>query len=380
MTPDSVDKLQNELAETVFSYAKDRKKAAGRALGTFVELMTYYTLVTWGLRDSISIENTISEYSNSEIAHNVEFSLHPIIDSEVIPVSLIDRPLSTARILKSVPNELRRKIETDKKNNQLLSKDFVYRNSCVIAESGNTYYQAFLSDFKEMKANLSIVKIYSSPYAIVECKRVGVEEGMKKGPQTIEKAKQGAYVARTVSSLQRFRMPDGTVVGIQANNSGQLVVDNYSNFLDTIIQSNDPFTLENFTLTIGIVSNHGNWFTAENMNKEMRVLAQSYDWLLFLTDEGIGEFIHNLLINPSGDYSIIRDIFRSSYSGKSGNNQFTKVKIGLDAHLQLMRYFDENIAHIYSWYNVIAPRDQDLDKLRADLKALAQKDWRNILQ
>lgn len=28
---------------------------------------------------------------------------------------------------------------------------------------------------------------------------------MKKGPQTIEKAKQGAYVTRTASSLQKIR-------------------------------------------------------------------------------------------------------------------------------------------------------------------------------
>ncbi len=43
-----------------------------------------------------------------------------------------------------------------------------------------------------------------------ECKRVGVEEGMKKGPQTIEKAKQGAYVAKSVSNLQRVRLNDGS--------------------------------------------------------------------------------------------------------------------------------------------------------------------------
>jgi hypothetical protein len=38
------------------------------------------------------------------------------------------------------------------------------------------------------------------PYAMIECKRVGIEEGTTKGPQTIEKAKQGAYVAGTAFS------------------------------------------------------------------------------------------------------------------------------------------------------------------------------------
>lgn len=45
-----------------------------------------------------------------------------------------------------------------------------------------------------------------------ECKRVGVEEGMKKGPQTIEKAKQGAYVALKSASLQKVRDKNGEVL------------------------------------------------------------------------------------------------------------------------------------------------------------------------
>lgn len=50
----SVDKLQNILATEVFAYAKDKKKASGRALGTLVEIVTFYTLCAWGLRDRIA--------------------------------------------------------------------------------------------------------------------------------------------------------------------------------------------------------------------------------------------------------------------------------------------------------------------------------------
>lgn len=50
---DSVDKLQNLLASEVFHYTNDRKKAAGRALGTFVELITYYLIRNWGLTGGI---------------------------------------------------------------------------------------------------------------------------------------------------------------------------------------------------------------------------------------------------------------------------------------------------------------------------------------
>ena len=80
MSYESVDKLQNVLGNKIFHYTKDKKKAAGRALGTLVEIITYYLLKTWGLNNSISIEKGLVEYGNEEIRHNVEYSLHPIID------------------------------------------------------------------------------------------------------------------------------------------------------------------------------------------------------------------------------------------------------------------------------------------------------------
>ncbi len=80
MAYESVDQLQKALTENVFHYASDKKKAAGRALGTIVEIITYYLLKTWGLNNSISIERRIAEYGNPEITHNVEYSLHPIFN------------------------------------------------------------------------------------------------------------------------------------------------------------------------------------------------------------------------------------------------------------------------------------------------------------
>jgi hypothetical protein len=57
---------------------KIKKKAAGRALGTFIEIINFYLLKTWDLEQSTSIERGLSEYGNPEIRHNVEYSLHPI--------------------------------------------------------------------------------------------------------------------------------------------------------------------------------------------------------------------------------------------------------------------------------------------------------------
>ena len=86
------------------------------------------------------------------------------------------------------------------KSNTLLAKDMILRNACTICDLGDRFLNAYLDDFKEGKGSFSVASLRRRPFAIIECKRVGVEEGMKKGPQTIEKAKQGAYVAKTVSS------------------------------------------------------------------------------------------------------------------------------------------------------------------------------------
>ena len=86
MAYESVDKLQNALGEQVFHYTQDKKKAAGRALGTMIEIITYYLLKTWGFNNSTSIERGLVEYGNDEISHNVEYSLHPIINEYEVTI------------------------------------------------------------------------------------------------------------------------------------------------------------------------------------------------------------------------------------------------------------------------------------------------------
>jgi hypothetical protein len=97
---DSVDKLQNLLASEVFHYTSDRKKAAGRALGTFVELIAYYVIKNWNLECFTAIERSLPEFANDEITHNVEFTLH---GSRLIATDKFtekDCPLSCRTIIK----------------------------------------------------------------------------------------------------------------------------------------------------------------------------------------------------------------------------------------------------------------------------------------
>lgn len=373
----SVDKLQNMLVKEVFGYAKDKKKASGRALGTLVEIVTFYTLCAWRLRDHIAIERSVPEFAHPEITHNVEFSLHPIASTRSVTLKPLHLPVTSRKVLRAaepIPAGFEGKQQT------LVTTRRVMRNAAIVAEREGGFVTAHLIDIDTEGCAVALTELFDEPFAIFECKRVGVEEGMTKGPQTIEKAKQGAYVARSVSSLQKFRLADGHLQGVIDRGGGMLRTGAYSSLLREVIDGSAPELLRNFILTVGVVSNHGNWFTAEDHNKELRVLAHSYDWLLFLTDGGLSQFIEKLLLEPVPELQAARDAFLASYPRKSGGSRFTKVTMGVDADLALKRYFELHEPEVESWFNVIAPRGRTLRQLREDLVKLAGKDWKRIHQ
>lgn len=371
----SVDKLQNTLASEVFSYCTDRKKASGRALGTLVEIVTFYTLCAWGLRDHIAIERAVPEFANADIRHNVEFSLHPIESRRSVAIKPLHLPVTARKVIRAIVPPL---AGVEVRNESLLTSHRVMRNAAVLADSDGGFVTAHLVEIDAHGCAIALTELFEAPFAIFECKRVGVEEGMRKGPQTIEKAKQGAYVARSVSSLQKFRLANGKVQGVLDRGDGRLRTGNYSDLLRQVIDGSDAELLRHFILTTGVVSNHGNWFTADNHNKELRELAQSYDWLLFLTDAGLCQFIDKLLLNPVAELKPARDAFLASYSGTAGANRFTKVRIGAEADVALKRYFELHEPEAETWFNVIAPRGGSLRQLREDLAKLATKDWKGI--
>ena len=373
MSYKSIDTLQKALSEKVFAHTKDSKKAAGRALGTLIEIITYYLLKEWGLSDHISIERKLAEYGNSSITHNVEFTLHPIIQKDTLSIQPADKLSS-----KSLAKSLHLGSDFVIKSNMLIDKDLTLRNSCVIAENDSFVIIANIEQISENETVVTTDLQMASPYAMVECKRVGVEEGNKKGPQTIEKAKQGAYVAQTTSSLQKIRNDKGEKYGI-IYKDGKAIIKPYTDLLDEIINSDDLKLLENFTLSIGVVSNHGNWFTSEDQNKELKVLAQSYDWLLFLTDEGLAQFITDLLLEPSEANKPIQEAFLNSYKEGKKANTFTKTKMSLFAHQALCNYFSKHIIEIEKWFNVISPEGKSLQALKDTLSNLASKKWEELL-
>ena len=373
MSYKSIDTLQKALSEKVFAHTKDSKKAAGRALGTLIEIITYYLLREWNLSNCISIERKLSEYGNSSITHNVEFTLHPIIKRITFTQKNTDKFSA-----KSIAKSLNLTDDFVTKNNMLIDKNLTLKNSCVIAENESFVIIANVEQLTDNNITITANWQLANPYAMVECKRVGVKEGNKKGPQTIEKAKQGAYVAQTTSSLQKIRNDKGEKYGI-IYKDGKAIIKPYSDLLDEIINSEDTQLLKNFTLSIGVVSNHGNWFTSEDQNKELKVLSQSYDWLLFLTDEGLAQFITDLLLKPSAEYEPIQTAFMNSYKEGKKANIFTKTKINYAAHQALCNYFSKNINKIEHWFNIISPENKSLKALKETLSNLANKKWEKLL-
>jgi hypothetical protein len=381
MAYESVDQLQKVLVDKVFHYAKDSKKAAGRALGTLVEIITFYMLKSWGFEHSVAIERSLAEYGNSEITHNVEYSLHPILRQQrlVFPHKL---PVNTTRILESIDEKTFSLLDFTRSHRVLLTSGGILRNSCVVASGKSSHLVATLDSIQDDRVKIEIVEQYRRPYAIFECKRVGVEEGMKKGPQSIEKAKQGAYVAKSLSSMHKIRTGSGELRGLVYKTDGTIYSKPYTELLAEIVGSTDAGLLRDFILTVGVVSNHGNWFTLENHNKELKVLAQSYDWLLFLTDAGLSEFITELLLEPTPLLEPARNAFVASYKKNKNKsktkNQFTKVQIDYLADQVLQKYFKDNTDRIEKWFNIIGPPKSTMKTLEAELSHLRDKEWSKI--
>lgn len=370
----SVDALQNALASGLFSSTAAPKKAAGRALGTLLELVTFYLIRDWGLEGSLAIERGLAEYGNPNIRHNVEFTLHPAINRSRILLDSTPASL-TARRLNSFARENGATYsDVELRTTTSLLKNGIIRHACVFADGKGSFIIAHAAPDL---TSFDVVELATTPYAMFECKRVGVEEGQRKGPQTIEKAKQGAYVARSVSGLQRVPRRDGSVAAVVEAADGTLSIHNeYNAFLRNAIDARDSVSLSNVVVTVGVVSNHGNWFTADSLNKEMHVLAQSYDWLLFLTDEGLAEFIETALLGTGESFAATRRAFAASFARSSGTTRFTKVTIDAEADMELTSYFAKEQPW-ERWINVITPR-APIGKLRADLlqlRGIHESEW-----
>ena len=368
----SIETIQDRMSNDIFAHTKSPRKASGRAMGTIVEIITYYLLLSWGARKSLSIEISLPEYDRNEITHNVEFSLHPQFKTYELKIDGQSNSITGRKICE----EMMTKHNIDIKNhkNTLFTKHGVLRNACLIHKELVNQECRFIANMIDY-GNVEVTQQSISPYMIFECKRVGQDAKNNKGPQAIEKAKQGSYVAKTVSSLQKIRDGEGNSIGILYEGEKTPTIKPYDELINELIQTDNIKRLKKFIVTVGIISNHGNWFTAENQNKEMQVLSSSYDWLLFLTDEGLTKFINEVILN-SESYPSINKAFKQSYSkDNTTGTKFTKVNMDYKAHRELIKYFTDNNMAVESWFNIIQPNHGTIDQLREQMQLLCDKNW-----
>ncbi|MBQ6657439.1 MAG: hypothetical protein IJM64_09175 [Ottowia sp.] len=367
----SIEAVQEALTNGIFSKRKDARKAAGRSLGTLVEIITFYLLRSYGLEDYLAIERSLKEYARPEIGHNVEFTLHGSSLLGTVPYGQEDS-ISAAKIAKSLG------IVTDgyeRKSHKPVANRLV-KNAATLFESEHSFINAYPCAAEKA---IRVSKLTIRPFAMLECKRVGVEKGLSRGPQTIEKAKQGAYVALTASRLQKVRALDGRLFGILEEGAGEFTIKPYSDLLYSIIKGRDYRRLRDVVVTVGVVSNHGNWFTHENQNKEMKVLSESYDWLLFLTDEGLTSFINDMLLGEAAHLTATYRAFQRCYADDASNNdKFTKSSMPMLADIELTKYFSDNLERITGWFNIVAPAGGTVPYLMELLRDLAHIDWAEV--
>ena len=164
MSYQSVDALQKVLVEKVFYYAEDRKKAAGRALGTLVEIITYYALKGWGFRENVAIERPLPEYKNPEITHNVEFSLHPILRQKIIPLQEFTHPLTTAKLRSALDAHKFDQGDLVARAAQVLSNHGVLRNACAFSESADAFCIASVDEMRGAQYALTVSVLSQHPF------------------------------------------------------------------------------------------------------------------------------------------------------------------------------------------------------------------------
>jgi len=67
-----------------------------------------------------------------------------------------------------------------------------------------------------------------------------------------------------VSAIQRVRFSDGRIGGVIECDGKLIAFDDYYGLIAKAVADQNLDILANFILTVGIVSNHGNWFTSGN--------------------------------------------------------------------------------------------------------------------
>lgn len=354
------------------------QKTAGRRLGMILEIMTFLFFQSQGLASSMRKGNQLPSFA-IDATHETDFSFHPVLQSTTQIFTNQQQQVGVSR--QPVPS---RQFPISEQLSLLdpdslipIMKDKIIQNSnvnplAVIAvpegdrkDSGNPSGQKICSNITSLssetgtRCDVSINRLANSAYAKVECKRVGIELTADSAPQTIEKAKQGAYAADHASSFQSIYTRGGEKLGVMLGD--RIRVGPYDQLRNQIINGEIPGMLEGYCSTLFVFSEPSNWQTSNGVwKKDLEVLRASFDWVMYLEDEAFIHFCENFHLADSegGDNSVRNWI----------HDNAKLSQIPWNAYNELMEYVRENPPA--EWFAVHTPEEGNTTLLIEEMEAL----------
>jgi len=370
----TVDDLQQQLMNEFFDRKRSPKKAAGRALGVIQEVITYYTLRSMGVYKSVFLEGRLPEYNPTKpaLTHNAEFTIHNVVEEQEVELdktTIGDKEYSY--YLKEISG-----LEKDV-NEQLVERLYEGGIRLFAVPIGKKSELDFRHEgimrvaewISESRGQVRVLQ--QRPVAYVECKRVGLEEGTTSGPQTIEKAKQAAYVAGHSSAIQGLRGPLTKHGTYYDTDQEQWIVKLYEDIWNDII--NRDLEVEHAIRSIIFVGNHVNWYPGGDMSKDLQVMVDNHDWAVWVEDNALVDFSTEFLFARN---SKVGEAFRMHHSDdrSSGVRYFSKQSIWEPAHRELLDFFESKFDHVRDdWFRVLGRDGEDtIADLGAELIKLSQ--------
>jgi hypothetical protein len=372
----TVDRVQQRLMKEVFDDRKDIKKTAGRALGVVQEVIIGYLLRHNGLSNRILLETDLPEYrpgsSEPGLTHRVEFTLHQLISTKMAAVKETKRNGRSGSYLVSkqeaeegLDGSLKLVSNLGLGGIYLFSIPFKQKSSIDFSSAGVFHVAECVSD-----KQCEIRTLSAAPVAYIECKRVGLEEGTATGPQTIEKAKQAAYVALRSSAVQKIRTPKGLYGAFYHNMDKNFKFQPYESVWEEIIRGR--LVVPGAVRSVVFLGNMVNWFPGGVAKKDIKVLVENYDWVIWVEDAALVQFAEDLLFRKTK----VAEAFKRQHSSnrKLGERLFSKQSMWIPAHEELCSYIASNYQTIKKkWFRVLGREKMATDDLFLELDKLATR-------
>jgi len=364
----AIDEAQMALANEIFDSRESPKKAAGRAIGTLQEILAYSVLHHYELDSRTYLEYPLPEQGLEEVTHEVEFSIHPKVGERGAEIS--GRKHENATL-----SDLDASSLYDSKANRLKKPTLVHHdddgwdrirtNPGLLKQDDlkNWEYDSIPIAYYN-NGNKKIVLLDPQPIGFIECKRVGLEEGTTSGPQTIEKAKQATLVAFRTSRLQKIITSDGKK-GLLIDDD-HVEVGNFEELWEDTLSEGDPEELRGVVRSVLFFSNHGNWYPQDNEGKGVKMIKSSFDWAVWVEDEGLIELIEFVLNDTD-----MRNAFNLHV--ESSETILTKSKFESDARESMLEFVSSNWDRISEdWFTVLEPEGKSIEDLMDEFRTVTQ--------